>query len=300
MKRFANFFLFLSIFFFQFAQSSSLICKVPAVYEKTILKESLNLNELPADIRRIKQRKKLIVAMYSVDMSPFFMQSDDQKLQGIDVELAHRMAEDLGVEVEINRQNHSFNEVVDRVDRGEADIGISMLSLTLSRAQRIKYTDPYVTLYKAVLFNRRKLEEAKHSETDSLQDIFNNNQRKIGVIKGSSYEVFARKIFPHAEIVSFSSWGTEIIPRLMSGELLAAFQDEWEIRKVIETVPEASLKLLAVTMTDELDSIRMIVPWESTGMMEWVNNFIKVEDINYTMNDLLIWYRKLKSQKKIS
>ncbi|MBL0941205.1 MAG: transporter substrate-binding domain-containing protein [Alphaproteobacteria bacterium] len=275
-------------------------CQVLAVHGKADLKESSNSNALRADIQRIKQRKKLIVAMYGVDKTPFFMQGDDKKLHGIDVELAHRMAENLGVKVEINRQNQSFDEVVDQVNRGEADIGISMLSLTLLRAQRIKYTNPYVTLYKAVLFNRRELEEAKGSGRDSLQDIFNNNQRKIGVIKGSSYEVFARKIFPHAKILSFPSWETEIIPKLMSGELLAVFQDEWEIRKVIETIPEASLKLLAVTMVDELDSIRMIVPWESTGMMEWVNNFIKVENIHYTMDDLLVRYRKFKSQKKAS
>jgi polar amino acid transport system substrate-binding protein len=296
MKLFAKFPLFLCIIFFQTLLTFPLMCQVPAANEKAIIKKSSNFSSVPIDIRRIKERKKLIVAMYTVETPPFFMQGDDKILQGIDVELAQRIAEALGVEVEINRQCQSFNEVVDLVNSGGADIGISKLSLTLLRAERIKYTEPYVTLYKTVLFNRRELEKVKQSQSDSLEDIFKHNQQKIGVIKGSSYEVFAHQIFPQAKIVSFTSWELEVVPQLMSGELLAAFQDDWEVLKVIETVPEASLMLLAVTMSDELDSIRMIVPWESAGMMEWVNNFIKVENIHYTMKDLLMRYRKFRSQ----
>jgi len=73
------------------------------------------------DIAQILQRGELVVAMLGVDTPPFFQMKGEQ-LSGIDVTLAEQMAAELKVPLRVNRSGRSFNEVVEIVARGDADL----------------------------------------------------------------------------------------------------------------------------------------------------------------------------------
>ena len=73
---------------------------------------------------KIAQRGVLVVAMLKTDSPPFFYQRGAD-LAGIDVDMAHEIGRELNVPVRFDRSAGSFNEVVDIVSRGEADLGIS-------------------------------------------------------------------------------------------------------------------------------------------------------------------------------
>ena len=101
--------------------------------------------DYPPDIKRIIDRKKLIVAVVESNHPPFFtVSSKTGKMCGFDVELAEGIAAGLGVELEFNRDAKTFNELVDIVSRHEADIVISKLSLTLTRSKKVLYSNPYI------------------------------------------------------------------------------------------------------------------------------------------------------------
>lgn len=242
-------------------------------------------------LQHIKDRGKLIVAMYSVDQPPFFMKDKNGKLIGLDVEIATKMAEIMGVEVEFNREAQSFNEVVDIVSSGKADIGISKLSFTLVRSQKVLYTKPYIVLGKTFLLNRLEMAKLNTSrKADTLNGLLNKKGRTIGVIKDSSYESFARQLFPNATIVPLDSWGPQTLEMGVRGDVLGIFRDDLEIKKLIRQKPDANLKVLPVTLKNQEDPIRIIVPWNQDHFVFWVNEFLQSLEISFTVDELLTKY----------
>ena len=101
---------------------------------------ALGADDYPPDIQKIISRNKLIVALHKEDQAPFFKVDRNGDLQGFDIELAKGIAQELGVDVEFNRDAASFNETVDIVLRKDADIVISKLSATLSRSKKVFFT----------------------------------------------------------------------------------------------------------------------------------------------------------------
>lgn len=229
----------------------------------------------------IKKRGVLRVAMHQKDHPPFFMLDEKGELIGIDVEIANEIAKQLGLELEINRDAKTFDDVVQRVVTGVSDIAISKLSMTLTRAQIVRYTKPYSSLSKSVLLNRVRL--LKFGEGSSVEQIFNDKEAIIGVLSGSSYEAFAKRLFTGSQLYGHSDWKKDIVPKVMSGEVWGAFRDELEVRRTIFLYKDASYHLLAVNLKDEQDHIMMVVHKDADIFQNWLDLYLsyvhKKEDI---------------------
>lgn len=246
---------------------------------------------LAPEIQKIVNKGELVVAMYAVDQPPFFMIDKDEKLIGFDVELATQIAEALGVKVRFNRDAQSFNDVIDIVANGKADIGISKLSYTLSRAKKVLYSKSYMTLKKTFLINRLKMAKAKGKRgADTLDKLINHHDGTIGVIANSSYVNFAKQLFPKSTPVPLNSWGLETLDMAMEGKVLAIFRDDLEILKLIRRVPDSNFHVLPVTLKDQTDPIHMIVPWDQSHFLGWINGFLDSADINLSVDSLLNRY----------
>ena len=154
----------------------------------------------PPDIKRIKERGKLIVAMYYKDVRPFMFHKDgllvyeDEKgylvkddgsrvacdnqpeicgysneyFIGHDVELARSIADALDVEVEFDRSPRTFNAITDLVASEKADMAISLVSRTLTRAEKVRFSNPYLTLKPIILMNRLDAERYQIDPDDPL------------------------------------------------------------------------------------------------------------------------------------
>ena len=240
------------------------------ITQKDAQKSSISLGTRLADI---KKRGILRVAMHAKDHHPFFMTDPEGKLIGIDVELAQDIAQQLGVKLEIDREATTFDNVVKRIVEGHADIAISKLSLTLKRAQIIRYTIPYTSLGKALLVNRVRL--LKSGSGLSVKELFNKAETKIATLSGSSYETFAKRIFPNATIYGSQSWDREIIPKIIKGDVWGAFRDELEVRRTLFLTKDVSLHLLGIKLEDERDPIVMAINNNAPLLQEWLNIYVK-------------------------
>lgn len=234
-----------------------------------------------SSFEEIKKRGVLRVAMHQKDHPPFFMVDEKGELIGVDVEIAKEIAKKLGLRLKINRDSQTFDEVVQRVAQGSSDIAISKLSMTLTRAQIVRYTKPYSSLSKSVLLNRVRL--LKFGEGTSVEQIFNDKEAIVGVLSGSSYEAFAKRLFTGAKLYGRSDWTKEIVPKVVSGEVWGAFRDELEVRRTIFLYKDASYHLLAINLKDEQDHIMMVVHKDAAMFQNWLNLYLsyvhKKEDI---------------------
>ncbi|WP_242471070.1 ABC transporter substrate-binding protein [Thiocystis violacea] len=226
--------------------------------------------QLAPDMARIVARGELVVAMAGMDNPPFFYLRDG-RLVGLEVEMARDLARELQVAVRFNRQAQSFNEVIDLVARQEADVGISKLSRTLARAQRVRFSEPYLRLNHALAFNRLAL--ARLAMDKPVQSVVRDFDGTLGVIANSSFADFAAHHFPQADIRTYPDW-REAVQAVRTGDVVGVYRDEFEIKRLLKSDPTASLTLRTVTLTDLEDTLSIAVGVDDPVLLDVVNLFL--------------------------
>ena len=242
---------------------------------------------MPSDIERILNRGKLVVAVLGSDNAPFFMDMGKGELGGLDIQLAKAIADQLGVELELKRSATTFNEVVDKVYWRGADMAISKISRTMKRAMRVRFSHPYLQMRQGLLINRLQL--AQQTTSSNVTETIRSLTGKVGVIEGSSYVGFLQQKFPKATIVEMPSWA-DIVDAVSAGEILAGYRDELEIKKVVLTQPDAALQLQTAVLTDTQDALAIVMPWDSTHLLAFTNQYLETLETEYTVDGLLDEY----------
>lgn len=243
--------------------------------------------EPPPDINQIRSRGYLIVGMTKFDSPPFYSGGADN-IRGIDVDIAKRVAEYLGVQIRFRRDANSFQEVVDQVVLGEIDLAVSKLSITGPRMQMVRFSTPYVKLRQAMIVNRLWFSQ-NGTGRDSVESIRGFNGT-IAFMRNSSYDTFARINFPHAQYAPMDNW-TDVVTGVMNGTFAAGFRDEFEIKRIAWERPEASISTKTVTITDLVDSIAAAVDYKSVTLLAIVNHVIENEFNRIDTRRLITMYR---------
>jgi polar amino acid transport system substrate-binding protein len=272
------------------AASAAMTASAPAAASEVALVTTANgLVQMPngrllaPEFARIASRGEIVVAVLGVDQPPFF-QSYEGELTGFDIDLAHEIAQKLGVKVRFNRDAWTFDGVVNLLASGQADIAISKLSRTLPRAEIISFSIPYVQLHRALLLNRVKFAQLAHGR--SVPEVIRNYDGTIGVVVNSSYADYVVSNFPNAKVIGYRSWD-DLLKALNAGDVTAAYRDEFEVKHVLKKDPTASLRLRVVTLEDLNDTIAVGVNISSPALLAFVNQFLEERSKKLDVNTLL-------------
>ncbi len=236
-----------------------------------------------ADIGAILHRGELVVAMAATDAPPFFHMKNKQ-LVGSDVRMAQQLAGELGVTLRIDRSPRTFNEVVEFVARGEADLGISKLSHTLARALSVHFSDPYLTLNHALLLHRVAFAALLRDRT--LPQAIRNFEGSLAVIANSSFADFAPRHFPRARIVTYPTWEA-VIDAVRRGQVMGAYRDEFEVRRILQDDPGLVLTLRTVILKDLTDALAVAVGVRNATLLAFVNKFVGLRAEKLTVDSVL-------------
>jgi len=255
---------------------------------------NVSAQDYPADIQKIIDKNKLVIALYEKDQPPFFMADKNGELQGFDIELAKGIADELGVIAEFNKSAKTFNETVDLVVNGQADIVISKLSRTLKRAKRVLFTKPYIVLRKGLLVNRLKVAQAAKGmgQARFIKNITGN----IGVIADTSYVGYAKTMFPKADITEYPDW-KDVVTAVTKGNIIAAFRDELELKKIIKDKSDAIITLQTVIFKDTKDPISIAVSSDSPHLCFWINQYLDEKNIYTDVDELLDRFQFMSKEK---
>lgn len=252
------------------------------------------------DIQGILDRGELIVGLLGQDSPPFFVAESaawqcpaeegkfikqaDEILCGADIELGLAIAQQLEVEVRFDRRAETFNDVVDEVFNREVDLAFSKISRTMSRVRNVSFSRPYVNMRQGLLLNRVQL--AKQAKGRQPAEVLRDLEGEIGVIEASSYVGFTEQKFPAATVKEYSDWQA-VVQAARDGEIVAAYRDELEVKKIIRTNPDTALNFQTVALTDTNDAIAAVLPWDSRHLQEFVNQYLETINADYTADQLL-------------
>lgn len=116
-----------------------------------------NNNSSNANYRTLDQIKdsgKITIGVFS-DKSPFGYVDENGTYQGYDIELANRLGQDLGVDVEL-----VSTEAANRVEylqTGKVDVILANFTVTPERAEAVDFADPYMNVAWALFPTRTRL-----------------------------------------------------------------------------------------------------------------------------------------------
>ena len=80
---------------------------------------------------------------------PPYESVEGDKIVGIDADIAQLIADDLGLELEI--EDMAFDSIIAAVQSGKADIAMAGMTVTEDRKQNINFSQPYTTAAQVIL-----------------------------------------------------------------------------------------------------------------------------------------------------
>ncbi len=77
----------------------------------------------------------------------------DQKVVGIDAEMAQAVCDKLGMELKI--EDMEFDSIINAVTSGKADVGIAGMTVTEDRLKSVDFSDPYTTATQVIIVRNK-------------------------------------------------------------------------------------------------------------------------------------------------
>ena len=101
--------------------------------------------ESPADVDR---SNGTLVMATNAAFEPYEFYKD-QKIVGIDADMAQAVCDILGMELKI--EDMEFDAIINAVTSGKADIGVAGMTVTEERLQSVDFSDPYTTATQVIV-----------------------------------------------------------------------------------------------------------------------------------------------------
>ena len=151
-------------------------------------------------IEAIKQRGTLQVGLST--FVPWSMHSKDGELIGFEIDVAKRLAEDMGVEVEFVPT--AWDGIIPALIAGKFDVIISGMTITPERNLTVNFSIPYAHS------GMRLIASKKHEGKLSQPADFNSPDVTFSLRRGSTPVAYAKQAFPEANLLLFDDDGASI------------------------------------------------------------------------------------------
>jgi polar amino acid transport system substrate-binding protein len=215
---------------------------------------------LAASLEKIKERGKLVVAVKD-DLRPLAFRDAEGNLQGLEIEIARRLAKELlGNADAVVWEPVTNRERLEAVSEGEADIAIARVTVTPSRSRLVNFSRRYYLDGTGLV--------TKDPSVQQLGDVSGN---KIAVLKRSSTIAVMRYSIPNVELVGVDSY-QEGLAVLEAGEASAFAADRSILTGWVQEYPQ--YRQLPVRLSGETLSVAMPKGLQYTELREQVNEAI--------------------------
>lgn len=212
----------------------------------------------------IQEAGKLVVAV-SPDYAPFEFQTlvdGKNKVVGADIDLAQKIADHLGVELEISVM--SFDNVLSSLQSDKADIAISGISYTEERAKTFDFSESYYETENAML--------VLASDADQYQSLEDFSGKSVAALKGSIEETLSKEQLTDSNIVSLTNMG-EAINELKSGKVHAVNLEGPVAAGYVAQNSDLALANVSLTVSDG-DAKAVAMPKGSTALKAEIDKVI--------------------------
>jgi glutamate transport system substrate-binding protein len=171
------------------------------------------------------------------DVPPFgFKNPQNDQVEGFDIDLGRRIADELGVEPEFI-EAVSDNRIPFLQD-GTADVILSTMTINAERDQEIDFSEPYFVARGRILVK----------QDSDIQGVDDLGGKRVCTALGSTYEDTLKKEAPEADLRLVDSY-SECLELIQNGAVDAVSTDDVILTGMI--IQDDSLKLVGEELTTE-------------------------------------------------
>jgi len=214
----------------------------------------------------------LRIAIPAFHSPPFFSAASEPE-RGIDFDMSRALAAALRVAPVFDRSANTFDDAVNLLVSGAADVAVCKLSRTLNRGRMVLYSRPYATLHHGLVANRVRL--AHIAGGAQVEDVIRDFRGELGVIARSSFAEFAAASFPSANIHEFADWAG-MVDAVRSERIDLAYRDDFEIKRLLVDDPSLTVVARSITLTDRTDTLAVAVRADAAHLASFVDLFLEL------------------------
>lgn len=176
-------------------------------------------------IDKIKEKGELVIGML-VDFPPYGVLNTENKPDGYDADVARKLAEDLGVKLELMPVTGPNR--IPFLLTGKVDLLVASLAITPERAKQVQFSHPY-SAAQIVLFG---------GKNDNIADAGDLSGKRVGVARASTQDIAVTKIAPSdADIRRFDD-DASAMQALLSGQVDAIGCSTTVAAQIAERAPD--------------------------------------------------------------
>lgn len=123
---------------------------------------------------------------------------DGDEIVGIDAEIAAKLAEKLGLTLEI--VDMDFSSIITAVQTGKIDVGVAGMTVTEERLQNVDFTTSYATGVQVVIVK----EDSEIATVDDLEG------KLIGVQEGTTGHIYCSDDYGEENVIAYNNGATAV------------------------------------------------------------------------------------------
>lgn len=237
--------------------TQSSVAESGAASEETSQDASEAADTEESSIDRIKAAGKIIMST-NAEFEPFeYMDGTD--IVGIDVDISKKIAEKLGVELQIN--NTSFDALTAELASGKCDFVAAGMSKDPTREESVDFSDPYFSATQSIIV-------LKDSDIKSSEDLAG---KTIGVQLGTTGDQYCTENVEGADVQRMNK-AVDAVSDLIAGRLDAVVVDNFPAKKLVANNSD-KIMMLDEALTGEEYCIA--VPKGDTELLDLINETLQ-------------------------
>ncbi len=194
---------------------------------------------------------------------PPYEYKDGDNFAGIDVEIAGKIAEKLGMTLKI--EDTEFGSIIAGVQSGKYDMGMAGMTVNEERLQSVDFTTSYATGVQVIIVK----------EGSSIASADDLTGKKIGVQQDTTGHIYASDTpenggFGEENVIPYNK-GADAVQALVSGQVDAVIIDNEPAKSFVAA--NAGLKILGTEYIKE--DYAICIAKENTELMNKINSALE-------------------------
>ncbi|PHR69466.1 MAG: amino acid ABC transporter substrate-binding protein [Arcobacter sp.] len=214
-------------------------------------------------LSKIIERGELIVGMEPGYM-PFEMKDKKGRIIGYDVDMAKKMAKEMGVKVKFVPT--AWDGIIAGLVTEKFDIIMSGMTITQSRNLKVNFANPYIVVGQTII-----MKKSLDSKVKSAKDL-DKKEYTIATKLGVTGEIATRKFFKKAKIITFET-EADAATEVLNGNADAMVYDQPYNVLFMSGKGKGKLTHLDTPLTYE--PLGWAIRKGDPDFLNWLNNFLR-------------------------
>ena len=214
-------------------------------------------------INKIMKEKVLVVGTTG-EQFPFTFKDGKGKLQGIDINIANRLAKELGVEAKFEVM--PFEKLIEALKAGKVDIILSGMTTTVKRNTEVAFPGVYYKTGKSILTFKKELYKG---EVNAI----NRKDITLAATENTTSEKYVKANYPNAKLVTVKDI-SDAKKMLLDGKVDGVVADYETTEMLAFDISDKSVYYKNISKSTEKEFISPAVSAKDFLFINLVSNYI--------------------------